>query len=78
MYLDYNYEKIFFLKNHNNTGECIQLLSDSVAKIFNLVDKETERCLTYTNGCGLAMLIDALKVNQTRRIFLDLFHILSK
>ena len=48
--------------SHNNTGECIQLLSDSVSKIFNLIDKEIERCLSFTNGCGLSMLIEALKV----------------
>jgi len=50
--------------NHpTQTTECIQLLTDSITKIFtNLIDKEIQRCIQYTNGCGLAMLIDALKI----------------
>lgn len=64
--------------SHAITGECIQLLGDSVAKIFNLIDKEIDRCVSLTNGCGLAMLIDALKmflksyVEEFKRIVINL------
>ena len=47
---------------HYDTIECVQLLNTSVAKVFNLVDNEIDRCFSMTNGCGFAMLVDALKV----------------
>jgi hypothetical protein len=64
--------------NHAQTTECIQLLSDSVREIFNLIDKELDKCIAYTNGCGLAMLIDAFKlflknyVDEFKRIVINL------
>ena len=51
-----------FEQNHADTVECVQLLSTSVEKVFNFIDKEMDRCLTLTNGCGFAMLIEARKI----------------
>lgn len=47
---------------HSDTVECIELLSNSVTKVFNLIDQEIERCVKFTNGCGFSILIDVLKV----------------
>jgi len=33
-----------------------------VVKVFNLLEKEIERCITLTNGCALGLLVEALKV----------------
>lgn len=46
---------------HKDTVECVQLLSNSVTKVFNLIDKELERCTSLSNGCALSLLIDAIK-----------------
>ena len=40
------------------------ILNEDESGIFNLIDKEIERCLNLTNGCGFAMIIEALKVNK--------------
>ncbi|RNA00345.1 conserved oligomeric Golgi complex subunit 7-like, partial [Brachionus plicatilis] len=48
--------------NSYDVIECVQLLSGSVNKIFNLIEKEIERCLKLTNGCCFYMMIDAFKV----------------
>jgi hypothetical protein len=47
---------------HNDTVECVQLLSNSVTKVFNLIDKEVERCAIFTKGCAFSLLIEAIKV----------------
>lgn len=47
---------------HKDTVECVQLLSNSVAKVFNLIDNEIERCNNISNGCGIIFLIEAIKV----------------
>lgn len=76
-YLQYQLETNIKM-SHPITSECIQLLGDSVGKIFNLIDREIERCVSFTNGCGLAMLIDALKiflksyVEEFKRIVINL------
>ena len=62
-YLQYELDTNIQMNHPTQTTECIQLLTDSITKIFtNLIDKEIQRCMQYTNGCGLAMLIDALKI----------------
>ncbi|CAF0719641.1 unnamed protein product [Brachionus calyciflorus] len=48
--------------NSPDTLECVQLLNNSVSKVFNLVDYEIDRCISLTNGCGFSMLVDSFRV----------------
>ncbi|XP_077863996.1 conserved oligomeric Golgi complex subunit 7-like, partial [Saccoglossus kowalevskii] len=38
-----------------------EILSDSVTKIFNLVQEAVDRCMSLTDGCGSCGLIKAIK-----------------
>ena len=46
-----------------DTLECVQLLNLSIGKVINNSQVGISRCLKYTNGCGIYMLIEAFKVN---------------
>lgn len=63
-YLKYELESNIKMR-HKDTVECVQLLSNSVAKVYNLIDKEIERCNSLSNGCAISLLIDAIKVILT-------------
>lgn len=60
-YLKYEFETNINMRN-SDIFECVQLLSNSVNKVFNLIDKEIKRCNYLTNGCAIILLIEAVKV----------------
>jgi hypothetical protein len=63
---------------HVDIVDNVQLLSNSVVSVFNLIEKEIERCASLTNNCCFLMLIDALKqflktyIDEFRRVVLNL------
>lgn len=63
---------------HPDIVDNVQLLGDSVASVFGLVDKEIQRCNLLSNNCCFIMLVDALKqflkhyVDEFRRVVLNL------
>lgn len=60
-YLKHEFETNIKIR-HPDTVECVQLLSNSVTKVFYLIEKEIDRCNKLTNGCGVWLLIEAFKV----------------
>lgn len=82
-YLQYELDTNIKL-NNADTVECVQLLNNSVTKIFALIDREIERCNSFTNGCAFSMLIEAFKVdfieknNSKRNFNLFLFNFLKE
>lgn len=49
---------------HNDTIECVQMLSNSVSKVFKLIEIEIERCNNLSNGCAILFLIESIKVQN--------------
>ncbi|XP_014661892.1 PREDICTED: conserved oligomeric Golgi complex subunit 7-like isoform X2 [Priapulus caudatus] len=41
--------------------DCVRMLGESVPKLFAYAHEASERCLTYTSGCGFPALVQALK-----------------
>jgi hypothetical protein len=50
--------------DHGDIIECVQLLNLSVNKIVNNAQAAIDRCMRLTFGCGIVLLIDALKVSN--------------
>ncbi len=63
---------------HADIVDNVQLLNNSVMSVFNMIDKEIERCNALTNNCCFVMLIDALKqflksyIEEFRRVVVNL------
>lgn len=47
--------------DHTEVFETVQLLSQSVSKLFSVGNKANERCVKLTNGCCYVSLLQALK-----------------
>jgi hypothetical protein len=47
--------------SHRDIAECVQLLNDSVNKIFSLIERQVDICISLTNGSTFSLLINAIK-----------------
>ncbi|KAK3584557.1 hypothetical protein CHS0354_030563 [Potamilus streckersoni] len=48
--------------DHEEVFETVQLLSQSVNKLFNIASQANERCIKLSNGCSYVSLLEALKL----------------
>ena len=59
-----SYINFYLLQDEAEVFETVQLLGQSVAKLFTVATQATDRCIKLTNGCCCVGLLQALKVES--------------
>ena len=52
-----------YFQDHSEVFETVQLLGQSVSRLYSVANQANDRCVKLTNGCCYVSLLQALKVS---------------